>query len=54
MTFSQRAAVISLSHKKGDETSLKNYRPISLTNTDYKKKAFIFAKTSKISGKYYK
>ena len=44
MTFSQRTAVISLLHKKGDETSLKNYRPISLTNTDYKIIAFIFAK----------
>ena len=32
MTFSQRTAVISLLHKKGDETSFKNYRPISLTN----------------------
>ena len=44
MTFSQTTAVISLLHKKGDETSLKNYRPISLTNTDYKIIVFIFAK----------
>ena len=44
MTFSQRTEVISLLHTKGDETSLKNYRPISLTNTDYKTIAFIFAK----------
>ena len=36
MTFSQRLAILSLIHKKGERFLLKNYRPISLTNTDYK------------------
>ena len=44
MSFSQRLAVISLIHKNGEKTLLKNYRPISLTNSDYKIIAFIFAK----------
>lgn len=35
--------MISLIYKK-EEKSLKNYRPISLTHTDYKNIAFIFAK----------
>lgn len=44
MAYSQRLSVISLIYKKGEKDSLKNYRPISLTNTDYKIIAFIFAK----------
>ena len=42
--FSQRLSVISLIHKKGEKNLPKNYRPISLTNSDYKIIAFIFAK----------
>lgn len=44
MSYSQRLSVILLIYKKGEKDSLKNYRPISLTNTDYKIIALIFAK----------
>lgn len=44
MSYSQRLAVISLIFKKGEQTNIKNYRPISLTNTDYKIIAFVFAR----------
>mgnify|MGYP003692126559 CR=1 FL=1 len=43
MTFSQRLAAISFIHKKGRKNVLHNYKPISLTNTDYKIIAFISA-----------
>ena len=43
MTFSQRLSAISLIHKIGEKNVLQNYRSISLTNTDYKIIAFIFA-----------
>lgn len=42
--YSQRLSVISRIHKKGDKDSLKNYIPISLTNTDYRIIAFVLAK----------
>ena len=44
MSYTQRLALISLIFKKGERNLLKNYRPISLTNTDYKIIASIFAK----------
>ena len=36
LALSQRRGVISLVFKKGDRTKLKNWRPITLLNTDYK------------------
>ena len=36
MSFTQRMAVISLIHKQVKKTDFKNYRPLSLTNVDYK------------------
>ena len=44
MSFTQRLAIIDLIFKKGERTSLKNYRPLSLTNTDYKIIAFVLAR----------
>ena len=43
LSNSQKRAVISLIYKNGDRELLKNYRPISLTNTDYKILAFVLA-----------
>lgn len=40
---SLRRAVISLLYKKNDKCLLKNYRPIGLTNYDYKIIAFVLA-----------
>ena len=39
-----RKAVMSLIFKSGDKTILSNYRPISVTNSDYKILAFVLAK----------
>ena len=44
LSYTQRLSVISLIYKKGEKENLKNYRPISLTNTDYKIIAFVFAR----------
>ena len=44
MSYTQRLSVLTLLFKKGDKKLLKNYRPLSLTNTDYKIIATIFAK----------
>ena len=43
LPFSQRNAIISLIYKKGEKDNLKNYRPLSLTNVDYKIFAHILA-----------
>ena len=44
MSSSQKLSVISLVYKKGEKNYLSYYRPINLTNTDYKIIAFVFAK----------
>ena len=36
LTVSQRRGIITLLFKKGDRTLLKNWRPVTLLNTDYK------------------
>ncbi len=43
LTKSQRTAVMSLIHKKDDKEDIGNYRPISLTNVDYRILAFVLA-----------
>ena len=43
LTTSQNHSVISLIYKKGDDFDLKNYRPISISNIDYKIMAFVLA-----------
>ena len=43
MSTSMRRAVISLIFKKGNKRLLSNYRPISITNVDYKILAFVLA-----------
>ena len=43
LTDSQNISILSLIFKKGDPSNIRNYRPISLTNTDYKLLAHILA-----------
>ena len=43
LSDSQRKAVMSLIFKKGDDDDISNYRPISLTNVDYRILAFTLA-----------
>ena len=43
LSNSQRKSVITLLYKKGEKTNISNYRPLSLTGTDYKILAFILA-----------
>ena len=43
LPISQNHSIISLIYKKGDISNLKNYRPISITNIDYKIVAFVLA-----------
>ena len=46
-----RESVLSLIHKKDDESNISNYRPISLTSTDYKILAFaLSARLHKVIG----
>ena len=40
---SQNISILSLIHKKSDSMNLKNYRPISITNLDYKILALVLA-----------
>ena len=40
---SMRTSVMSLIHKKGEVNNIENYRPISLSDTDYKILTFILA-----------
>ena len=44
MSFTQRLSILSLLHKKGERNKIRNYRPISLTNSDYKILAFVLAR----------
>ena len=43
LTDSQSKSVFSLIYKKGERENIKNYRPISITNIDYKIIAFVLA-----------
>lgn len=43
LPHSLRKSIISFINKKGNRNDISNYRPISLTNIDYKILAFILA-----------
>ena len=43
LSESRNTSIMSLKYKKGDRTDIKNYRPIHLTNTDYKILAHVLA-----------
>ena len=43
LSNTQRKSVVTLLYKKGERTSISNYRPLSLTGTDYKILAFVLA-----------
>ncbi len=43
LPMSMRKSVITLIHKKDDKDNIVNYRPISLTNTDYRILAFVLS-----------
>jgi len=43
MPISMRKSIITLIHKKGDRCDISNYRPVSLTNVDYRILAFVLA-----------
>ena len=43
LPFSMRKSIITLIHKREDRTNIENYRPISLTNTDYRILACVLA-----------
>lgn len=47
LTNTQKCSVLSLIHKKGDLDKPQNYRPISLTNCDYKIIACVFSRRLK-------
>ena len=44
LSLSQKTSILTLIFKKGDRELLKNYRPISLSNADYKIIAFVLQK----------
>jgi hypothetical protein len=43
LPISMRKSIIALIYKKGDRCNITNYRPISLTNVDYRILAFVLA-----------